>query len=92
MAVRRRGRHRLDAGPGFAVALGARSLWRNSSAAEAGRRAGDVIAMIDETAIETGYQLRRHLREVDAAGTVALGIVRDGEPMSIRVMLRDAGQ
>lgn len=64
----------------------------STPAAEAGLRAGDVITMIDETVIETSYQLRRHLREVDAAGTVTLGIVRDGEPLSIRVTLRDGGQ
>ena len=64
----------------------------STPAAEAGLRAGDVITTIDETAVETSQELRRYLREVDAAGAVTLGIVRDGEPLSIRITLRAAGQ
>lgn len=62
----------------------------STPAAEAGLRAGDVITTIDETAVETSQELRRYLREVDAAGAVTLDIVRDGAPLSIRITLPDA--
>ncbi len=62
----------------------------STPAAEAGLRAGDVIKTIDDTAIDSSYQLRRHLRSVDAGTSVTLDIVRDGAAMSIRVTLPDA--
>ena len=63
----------------------------STPAAEAGLRAGDVITMIDETAVNTRQELRRRLRSVDPAGEVILSIVRDGAPLSIRVTLPDDG-
>lgn len=63
----------------------------STPAAEAGLRAGDVITMIDETAVHRRQELRRHLRSVDPAEEFTLRIVRDGTPLSIRVTLPDAG-
>ncbi|MYD69916.1 MAG: PDZ domain-containing protein [Acidobacteria bacterium] len=63
----------------------------STPAAEFGLRAGDVITMIDETAVEGRQELRRYLRSVDPAEEFTLSIVRDGTPLSIHVTLPDAG-
>lgn len=64
----------------------------STPAAEADLRAGDVITAVDGVVFERPAQLRRHLRETEPGGAVTLDIVRNREPMSIRVTLPDDGR
>jgi predicted metalloprotease with PDZ domain len=61
----------------------------DAPAGKAGLREHDVILDFNGTAVESGEQLRRLIREVPPGRTVALGISRDGAPLKISVQLAD---
>jgi membrane-associated protease RseP (regulator of RpoE activity) len=62
---------------------------QDSPAGKAGLKEHDVILDYNGTKVESDEQLRRLLRETPPGRTVALGITRDGNPMSIKVQLGD---
>jgi serine protease Do len=49
----------------------------------------DVILSVNGAAVESAAQLRRMIRETPAGRIVALGISRDGQPLTIKVQLAD---
>ncbi|MFY9644250.1 MAG: PDZ domain-containing protein [Terriglobales bacterium] len=49
----------------------------------------DVILSLNGTAIESAAQLRRMIKETPPGRVVALGISRDGQPMTVKVQLAD---
>src|SRR5215469_1698513 len=62
---------------------------QDSPAGKAGLKEHDVILDYNSTRVESEEQLRRLLRETPPGRTVALGISRDGAPMTINVQLAD---
>lgn len=64
------------------------SVAKESAAAKAGIKAGDVIASVDGKAIDDAGELRRQLRPEDEKDTeVTLGIVRDKKTLTMKVPL-----
>jgi len=62
---------------------------KDAPAGKAGLREHDVILEFNGTAVESGEQLRRLIRETPPGRTVTLGISRDGAPMKINAQLAD---
>ena len=62
---------------------------QDAPAGKAGIKEHDVILTMNGTAVESGAQLRRMIRETPAGRVVTLGISRDGQPLSIKVPLAD---
>jgi len=62
---------------------------QDAPAGKAGLKEHDVILTMNGTNVESGAQLRRMIRETPAGRTVAFGVSRDGQPMTIRVQLAD---
>lgn len=62
------------------------SVEPGSPAARAGLKAGDVITSVDGNPVDSGADLRRRLSEREGE-EVAVGIVRDRKPSSIKVRL-----
>ena len=62
---------------------------QDSPAGKAGLKEHDVILDYNGAKVESDEQLRRLLRETPPGRSVALGISRDGNPMSIKVQLGD---
>src|SRR5579872_532751 len=62
---------------------------QDAPAGKAGIREHDVILSMNNTAIESGAQLRRMIHETPAGRVVTLGLSRDGQPMSVKVQLGD---
>ena len=56
-------------------------------AAQAGLRPGDVVVALDGKAMENGRQLQVGLYRRNVGDVVALDILRDGEPRSLRVTM-----
>ncbi len=65
---------------------------QDAPAGKAGVKEHDVITEFNGTKVESGEQLRRLIRETPPGRTVALGISRDGNPMTINVQLGDRGK
>jgi membrane-associated protease RseP (regulator of RpoE activity) len=65
---------------------------QDAPAGKAGIKQHDVILDFNGTAVESGEQLRRLIRETPPGRTVNLGISRDGNPMKISVQLADRGK
>jgi serine protease Do len=65
---------------------------QDAPAGKAGLKEHDVILEFNGARVESGEQIRRMLRETPAGRTVALGISRDGNPMTINVQLADRGK
>jgi len=63
------------------------SVSKESAAAKAGVKAGDVITSIDGRTVEDSRDLRRELWKNDEATEVTLGVVRDRKPLSLKVQL-----
>jgi serine protease Do len=61
----------------------------DAPAGKAGLREHDVILDFNGTAVESGEQLRRLIREVPPGRTITLGISRDGAPLKISAQLAD---
>lgn len=65
---------------------------QDAPAGKAGIKEHDVILQFNGTQVESEEQLRRMLREMPPGRNVALGISRDGNPMTINVQLADRGK
>lgn len=63
------------------------SVSKDSPAARAGFKAGDVITRIGSEAVETTRDVRRELRRIDAEKEFPVEVVRDRKPMSLKVTL-----
>ncbi|PYX08202.1 MAG: hypothetical protein DMG88_11505, partial [Acidobacteria bacterium] len=62
---------------------------QDAPAGKAGIKEHDVILTLNGTQVESVEQLRRMIREIPSGRTVALGISRDGQPMTIKAQLAD---
>ena len=62
---------------------------QDAPAGKAGLKEHDVILTMNGTSIESGAQLRRMIHETPPGRVVALGISRDGSPMTVKVQLAD---
>lgn len=62
---------------------------QDAPAGKAGIKEHDVILTMNGTAIESKTQLQRMIHETPAGRVVALGLSRDGQPMTIKVQLGD---
>jgi serine protease Do len=60
---------------------------QDAPAGKAGLKEHDVILAFNGTNLESVEQLRRLIRETPAGRTVALGISRDGQPMTVNATL-----
>ena len=62
---------------------------QDAPAGKAGIKEHDVILTMNGTALESKTQLQRMIHETPAGRVVALGLSRDGQPMTIKVQLGD---
>lgn len=62
---------------------------QDAPAGKAGIKEHDVILTMNGTSVESGAQLRRMIHEEPPGRIVALGISRDGQPMTVKVQLAD---
>jgi serine protease Do len=62
---------------------------RDAPAGKAGLKEHDVILTVNGADVESVEQLRRMIRETPPGRIVALGLSRDGQPMTIKVQLAD---
>jgi S1-C subfamily serine protease len=60
-----------------------------SPAEKAGVKRGDVIVSVDGVNVDDGNTLRNRIASTRPGSTVALGLVRDGRPRTVRVELRE---
>jgi len=63
------------------------TVQKNSAAAKAGLKAGDVISEFDGEHVRSSAELRRLIRETPPDRTVAIKIVRDGSPSVLNAKL-----
>ncbi|MEZ5316701.1 MAG: PDZ domain-containing protein [Vicinamibacterales bacterium] len=80
-----RTREKLDALAGAVVD----QVDRDSPAAEAGVRAGDVVTAFDGERVRSARQLSRLIEETPAGRTVAATVVRDGRTLTLNVTPRE---
>lgn len=62
---------------------------QDAPAGKAGLKEQDVILTLNGTAVESVEQFRRMIRETPPGRVVAIGISRNGQPMTIKVQLAD---
>jgi Do/DeqQ family serine protease len=62
---------------------------QGSPAEKAGLKRGDVIVSVDGVAVDDGNALRNRIASTRPGSTVAVGLVRDGAPKTVRVELRE---
>ena len=62
---------------------------QDAPAGKAGVKEHDVILSINGNQVESVEQLRRMIREIPPGRVVTLGIIRDGQPMSLKAQLAD---
>ena len=76
----------------FGVSAGVlvRHIAEDTVAAAAGLRAGDVITAIDGEAVDDLSMLRRSLSALEPGASFDIGIVRDGDEMSLPAELEEA--
>lgn len=60
------------------------AVTEGSAAAKAGLKAGDVITAVNDHAVNTSSDLVRLLRDAGGSAEVAIGIVRDRKPLTVR--------
>ena len=65
---------------------------QDAPAGKAGLHEHDVILTLNGTEVESAAQLRRMIKETPPGRVVALGISRDGQPMTVKVQLADRHQ
>ncbi|QIQ22350.1 Do family serine endopeptidase [Zophobihabitans entericus] len=64
----------------------------NSSAADAGVKAGDVIISLDGKAIDSFAELRAKIATMGAGRDVSLGIIRDGKQQTLTAKLKNSDE
>ncbi len=62
---------------------------QDAPAGKAGLKEHDVILTINDQKIESEEQLRRVIHEIPPGRTVAIGISRDGQPMTLKAQLAE---
>ena len=62
---------------------------QDAPAGKAGLKEHDVILSMNGTALDSGAQLRRMIRETPPGRVVTLGLSRDGQPLTVKVQLGD---
>src|SRR5882724_762830 len=62
---------------------------QDAPAGKAGLKEHDVILTMNGANVDSGAQLRRMIRETPPGRVVALGVSRDGQPVTIKVPLAD---
>lgn len=62
---------------------------QDAPASKAGLKDHDVILSVDDQKIESVEQLKRVIREIPPGRTVAIGISRDGQPMTLKAQLAE---
>jgi serine protease Do len=62
---------------------------QDAPAGKAGIKEHDVIVTMNGTAVESGAQLRRMIHETPAGRTVAFGLSRDGQSVTVTLQLAD---
>jgi membrane-associated protease RseP (regulator of RpoE activity) len=62
---------------------------QDAPAGKAGILEHDVILSVNGNAVESVEQLRRMIRETPPGRTIALGLSRDGQPLSVKLQLAD---
>ncbi|HEX8815961.1 MAG TPA: PDZ domain-containing protein [Terriglobales bacterium] len=62
---------------------------QDAPAGKAGLKEKDVILQLNGENVQSVEQLRRMIREIPPGRVVALGISRDGQPMTVKVQLGD---
>jgi serine protease Do len=62
---------------------------QDAPAGKAGIKEHDVILTMNGNSVESTAQLRRMIHETPAGRVVALGLSRDGQPMTVKVQLGD---
>src|ERR1700722_2445908 len=62
---------------------------QDAPAGKAGIKEHDVILTMNGTAVESKSQLQRMIHETPAGRVVALGLSRDGQPLTVKVQLED---
>ncbi|MBO0910186.1 MAG: PDZ domain-containing protein [Acidobacteria bacterium] len=62
---------------------------QDAPAGKAGLKEHDVITSINDQKIESEEQLRRVIHEIPAGRTVAIGIMRNGQPMTLKAQLAE---
>jgi len=62
---------------------------QDAPAGKAGLKEHDVILTMNGANVDSGAQLRRMIRETPPGRTVAFGVSRDGQPVTIKVQLAD---
>jgi C-terminal processing protease CtpA/Prc len=62
---------------------------QDAPAGKAGLKDHDVILSINDQKIESEEQLRRVIREIPAGRTIAIGISRNGQPMTLKAQLAE---
>jgi len=67
-----------------------RSVVKDSAAAKAGLKAGDVITKIDETSVAQPQEISRALRALRAKKTFPVTVVRNRKEMTLSVTLEDS--
>ena len=65
---------------------------QDAPAGKAGLKEHDVILEFNGTRVESEEQFRRMIRETPPGRNIALGISRDGNPMTINVQIGDRGK
>jgi serine protease Do len=65
---------------------------QDAPAGKAGIKEHDVILTMNGTTIESGAQLRRMIHETPSGRVVALGISRNGQPLTIKAQLGERGK
>lgn len=62
---------------------------QDAPACKAGLKEHDVILSVNDQKIESVEQLKRVIREIPPGRTIAIGISRDGQPMSVKAQLAE---
>ncbi|MCU0256319.1 MAG: PDZ domain-containing protein [Vicinamibacterales bacterium] len=62
------------------------SVTKESAAARAGIKAGDVITTVDGASVDDTAELRRRIQKDEDASEATIGLVRDRKPMTVKVV------
>ena len=62
---------------------------QDAPAGKAGLKERDVIVSVNGSAVQSVEQLRRMIREIPSGRMVTLGLIRDGQPLTVKAQLAD---